>query len=292
MSKATVIVVKKKGHGRHGHHGGAWKVAYADFVTAMMAFFLVMWIVGQAQTVKRGVAGYFRDPGVLEHQRSTGILPGSTTGIAESGQTPSPAKQQANKQGEIDRASLERSAQRIRESLAKMPEFDKVKGQIEIKATPDGMRIELIDSRDGTFFDNASAMLKPETERILSVIGREITTLDRPVVVEGHTDSRPYNKSDVYTNWELSADRANAARRQMERTGLKPGLVKAVRGLADRELANSSDPLDPRNRRVSILVVAHVSDFEKLAAGALSPAADSAPPAPETPAHGPEKPRH
>jgi chemotaxis protein MotB len=150
----------------------------------------------------------------------------------------------------------------------------------------------LIGSRDRTFFDNASAMLTPETERILSIIGREITTLDRPVVVEGHTDSRPYNKSDGYTNWELSADRANAARRQMERTGLKPGLVNAVRGFADRELANGADPLDPRNRRVSILVVAHVSDFEKLAAGAMSPAADAAPQAPETPAHGPEKPRH
>jgi chemotaxis protein MotB len=277
MSKAPIIIIKKKGHSGHGHHGGAWKVAFADFMTAMMAFFLVMWIVGQAQTTKKGLAGYFRDPGVLEHEHSTGILPGSTTGIAESGDTPSLAKQQQNKQGDIDRASLERSAQRIRDALAALPEADKLKGQIEIKATPDGMRIELIDSKEGTFFDNASAVLKPATERILGVIGREITTLDRPVVVEGHTDSRPYNKSDGYTNWELSADRANAARRQMERTGLKPSLVRAVRGLADRQLANDADPLDPRNRRVSILVVAHVSDFASVAGDSAPHAAGEKP---------------
>jgi chemotaxis protein MotB len=292
MSKTPIIIIKKKGHGAHGHHGGAWKVAFADFMTAMMAFFLVMWIVGQAQTTKKGLAGYFRDPGVLEHERSTGILPGSTTGIAESGDTPSVAQQKSNKQGDIDRASLERSAQRIRDELAKLPDADKLKGQIEIQATPDGMRIELIDSKEGTFFDNASAVIKPATERILSVIGREITTLDRPVAIEGHTDSRPYNKSEGYTNWELSADRANAARRQMERTGLKSSLVRAVRGLADRQLANAADPMDPRNRRVSILVVAHVTDAgSKTPASAPDASEPSSQPAGAAP-HATEKPRH
>jgi chemotaxis protein MotB len=276
MSKTPIIVVRKKRHTAHPHHGGAWKVAFADFMTAMMAFFLVMWIVGQAQTTKKGLAGYFRDPGVLEHEHSTGILPGSTTGIAPSGQTPSVAKEAEGKDGKIDKASLERSAQRIRDMLSKLPEFQKLKGQISIQATPDGMRIELIDSSDGTFFDNASAALKPATERILAVIGRELTTLNRPVVVEGHTDSRPYNRSDGYTNWELSADRANAARRQMERTGLEPGLIRAVRGFADRQLANINDPLDPRNRRVSILVVAHVVD-EDVTADAAAIAARAAP---------------
>ncbi len=138
------------------------------------------------------------------------------------------------------------------------------------------MRIELIDSKEGTFFDSASAMLKPATERILGVIGREITTLDRPVVIEGHTDSRPYNNTDGYTNWELSADRANAARRQMERTGLKGSLIRAVRGLADRQLASGADALDPRNRRVSILVVAHVSDSAEPHAAAASTSPDAA----------------
>lgn len=172
--------------------------------------------------------------------------------------------------------ALERSAQRIRDELSKLPEADKLKGQIDIQATPDGMRIELIDSKEGAFFDSASAMLKPATERILGVIGREITALDRPVVIEGHTDSRQYNNTDGYTNWELSADRANAARRQMERTGLKGSLIRAVRGLADRQLANGADALDSRNRRVSILVVAHVSDSAEPHAAAASTSPDAA----------------
>jgi len=257
MSRAPVVIVKKNRHVAHIHHGGAWKVAFADFMTAMMAFFLVMWIVGQSRATRAGLAGYFRDPGVLEHERSTGILPGATAGIANEGPPPTAAPPKDQEDDELDQASLEKSAQRIREMLSKLPDFDKLKGQIEIQATPDGMRIELIDSNDGTFFDSASAQLKPATEKILGVIGHELTTLHRPVVLEGHTDSRPYNKSDGYTNWELSADRANAARRQMERTGLDPQIVRAVRGLADRELANTKDPFDARNRRVSILVVAH-----------------------------------
>jgi len=257
MSRAPVIIVKKNRHAAHAHHGGAWKVAFADFMTAMMAFFLVMWIVGQSRATRAGLAGYFRNPGVLEHERSTGILPGATAGIANEGPPPTAVPPKDREEDDLDQASLEKSAQRIREMLSKLPDFDKLKGQIDIQATPDGMRIELIDSKDGTFFDSASAQLKPATEKILGVIGHELTTLHRPVVLEGHTDSRPYNKSDGYTNWELSADRANAARRQMERTGLDPQLIRAVRGLADRELANATDPFDSRNRRVSILVVAH-----------------------------------
>src|SRR5690348_15659052 len=128
MSKPPVIIIKKKAPAHHGHHGGAWKVAYADFVTAMMAFFLVMWIVGQSQQVKAGVAGYFRDPGVLEQEHSTGILPGSTTGIAENGPPPAPKTTPIEKEDEIDAASLEKSAQRIRDMLAQLPEFENLKG--------------------------------------------------------------------------------------------------------------------------------------------------------------------
>jgi chemotaxis protein MotB len=278
MSKAPIIIVRKKRHAPHPHHGGAWKVAFADFMTAMMAFFLVMWIVGQAQTTKSGIAGYFRDPGVLDYERSTGILPGATTGVAPAGSTPSVAKKAEGKDGKISKAAMEKSAQRIRDMLSKLPEFEKLKGQIQVQATPDGLRIELIDSSEGNFFDSSSAVLKPATERILAVIGRELTTLDRPVVIEGHTDSQPYNNSDGYTNWELSADRANAARRQMERTGLKPDLIRAVRGLADRQLANPEKPLDSRNRRVSILVVAQVVDDEVPAAADAKPVAVDAKP--------------
>ena len=251
MSKAPVIIIRKKRRGHHGHHGGAWKVAYADFVTAMMAFFLVMWIVGQSKEVRAGVAGYFRDPGVLEHEKSTGIMPGSTSGINPD--TP-PALKIDEKPEPVDTASLERAAQRIRDKLAKLPEFDALKGQIRILATPEGIRIELIDSNAATFFDNASAVLKPATVQILDVIAKEIGILGKPVVLEGHTDSRPYSNADGYTNWELSADRANAARRTMQRAGLPADQVRAVRGYADKQLVYPEDALDPRNRRVSILV--------------------------------------
>src|SRR4051794_3517310 len=214
-----VIIVKKKvAHG--GHHGGAWKVAYADFVTAMMAFFLVMWIVGQSKAVKVGVAGYFRDPNVLDGEGSGGIPPGHTAGLEAEGPTP-----REGGKVQSDLAKLEQTAEKIRQALDKMPELKELAGQIQITATPEGLRIELVESSSSTFFDSASAVLKPATERILGVIARELGTLGRPVIVEGHTDSRVFTNSDRYTNWELSADRANAARRQMERTGLPANLV-------------------------------------------------------------------
>jgi chemotaxis protein MotB len=244
-----VVVIKKKRHGHHGHHGGAWKVAYADFVTAMMAFFLVMWIVGQSKAVKAGVAGYFRDPSVLDGEGSNGILPGHTAGLEAEGPTP-----REGGKIESEHAKLEKAAEKIRAALDKMPELKELAGQIQITATPEGLRIELIESNSATFFDSASAVLKPTTERILAVIARELGNLGRPVVVEGHTDSRVFTNGDRYTNWELSADRANAARRQMERAGLPAKLVRAVRGFADTQLANPKDSLDPKNRRVSILV--------------------------------------
>ena len=252
MSKAQVIIIKKPRRGHHGHHGGAWKVAYADFVTAMMAFFLVMWIVGQSKEVKAGVGGYFRDPGILDQERSKGILPGSTTGINPD--SPPELKVAESEQSADDTVVLERSAQRIREMLSQLPEWQSLQGQIRVTATSEGLRIELSESNQATFFDSASAHLKPATEQILGVISRELGTLGKPIVIEGHTDSVPYGKGQTYTNWELSADRANAARRQMERSGLTPDLVRAVRGFADKQLAKPDQPRDSANRRVSILV--------------------------------------
>jgi chemotaxis protein MotB len=228
-------------------------VAYADFVTAMMAFVLVMWIVGQSKAVKAGVAGYFRNPSVLDGEGAAGILPGHTSGMEAEGPAP---REGGTVESEL--ASLEKAAEKIRQSLDKMPELQEMAGQIQITATPEGLRIELVESKAGTFFDNASAVLKPETERILAIIAREVGALGKPLVVEGHTDSRVFANSDRYTNWELSADRANAARRQLERAGLPPGLVRAVRGFADTQLAKPDDSLDPRNRRVSILVMPQV----------------------------------
>jgi chemotaxis protein MotB len=146
---AVVIVKKKRGHG-HGHHGGAWKVAYADFVTAMMAFFLVLWIVGQSRPVKAGVAGYFRDPGVLEHARSTGILPGGNEGVSPNATPKIESPQGGNVQTPDERAALEQKATTLRRMLARTPEFKSLLQQIEIQVTSEGLRIELIETSPPT----------------------------------------------------------------------------------------------------------------------------------------------
>jgi chemotaxis protein MotB len=239
-----VIVVKKKA-GHAGHHGGAWKVAYADFVTAMMAFFLVMWLVNQSKPVKAAIGGYFRDPAAFDASGGRGVLPG--------GDTVNPPKLQTPTAEQEERKRLEAAVMHIREGLDK-DAFASLRDQVEFTITPEGLRIDLMDKDDSMFFDSGSASLHGETEHILGVIAHELGSLDHQVDVEGHTDSRGYTATDKYSNWELSADRANAARRVMERAGLRPSQVTSVRGLADRQLRFPADPLDARNRRVSILV--------------------------------------
>jgi chemotaxis protein MotB len=241
-----IVIIKKRG-GHGGHHGGAWKVAYADFVTAMMAFFLVMWLVNQSKPVKAAVGGYFRDPGVFETgQGGRGVLPGGTAPTEEG---PKPKTD-----ADAERKTLESAVAHIRARLEQEPEFKTLRKQIEFTVTPDGLRIDLLESERSSFFDSGSSVMRAETESILAVIAKELGNLSEAVVIEGHTDSRPYASSERYSNWELSTDRANAARRVMARSGLKETQVIGVRGLADRELRVPSAPLDPRNRRVSILV--------------------------------------
>jgi chemotaxis protein MotB len=245
--QAPVIIIKKKAHGRHGHHGGAWKVAYADFVTAMMAFFLVMWIVAQSEEVKAGVAGYFRDPGAFS-QGGRGVLPGAESGTTGGGEPMG---------ADIDaaRKALEQAAEEIRKALAALPDFEHLKDQVEITLTEEGLRIELREAPDDGFFDSGSAMVKAPTVEMLKVIAAQLGELPNQVAVEGHTDSRPYSMdSPGYTNWELSADRANAARRILEISGIRPRQIDAVRGFADTRLRKPEEPLDAGNRRISIVV--------------------------------------
>ncbi len=245
---ANIIIVKKKKQAHQGHHGGAWKVAYADFVTAMMAFFLVMWIIGMKKDVKGAIASYFRDPGVFE--TTAGALVGGGAGTLD-GTTSPPS---ADIVEEAARKVLEQAARRIREELARDVSLKGLGKQVEVTLTKEGLRIELLDSEESMFFDSGSAQLKPMTGHMLSLIAGELGRLARPVILEGHTDSRPYAGERSYSNWELSADRANAARRVMEASGLRPEQVRNVRGYADRVLRLPDAPLDPRNRRVSIVV--------------------------------------
>ncbi len=250
MKDQPVIIVKKGGHGKHGHHGGAWKVAYADFVTAMMAFFLVMWIVGQSNPMKAGVAGYFRDPGVFERGTggSAGIMPGAPKGITAPAPTPNDTDIAVAKE------VLEQAAQRLREAIEQLPDFSKIKDRVEIEVTPEGLRIELIDTANDSFFQVGSAALHNDSKLLLGVIAGELGKIPNRVAVEGHTDGRAFEGRGGYGTWELSADRANSARRAMTESGLRPDQVDTVRGYADRRPRIADDPLDARNRRISIIV--------------------------------------
>jgi chemotaxis protein MotB len=249
-----VIIIKKKKGGHAAHHGGAWKVAYADFVTAMMAFFLVMWLVAQSKDVKANIAGYFRDPGLFDYQKSNGLLPsGGAPGVSP-GKPSDPGSKPDQAAVLKERDVLAQAADHIREGLVKVPEFKTLRDQIEFTVTTEGLRIELVERSGSSFFDSGSAILRGESMRMLNVIAVELGKLTNDVVLEGHTDSHKYSSGDGYGNWELSSDRANAARRVMVGHGLGPAQLRTVRGFADTQLHYAQDPFDPRNRRISIVV--------------------------------------
>jgi chemotaxis protein MotB len=242
---APIRVVKKR-KGKHPHHGGAWKVAYADFVTAMMALFIVLWIVGQSKQVKDYVANYFKDPGAFyENTKGGGAFEKSDITIGERVTEEALKRQQEQ---------MKKLADKIIEEVKNSPSLKEILKQIKIEFTKEGMRIELVESSNSFFFDVGTAHLKPEAVTLLSVIAKKLGELNNHIVVEGHTDARPYSTKDGYTNFELSADRANSARRILMTQGLKDRQLDEVRGYADTRLRNVQDPFDITNRRISILV--------------------------------------
>ncbi len=259
---APIIVVRRK-KVAHGHHGGAWKVAYADFVTAMMAFFLVMWLAAQDSRIRDAVAGYFQEPGLLPYQQSNSIVASGNGGIDSAGMPV--LNRRFNGTLEAERSALIRAAGQIHQRLSSLPGFAQLRNQVEFSVTTEGLRIELVDHNGSSFFDTGSSVMRGESEKILAIIAGEVSGLVNDVVIEGHTDSRPYAANDArYTNWELSSDRANAARRVMLANGLRTDQISAVRGFADTELRVPDDALDARNRRVSIVVRSpSARDFER-----------------------------
>lgn len=275
QTPVRIIVKKKRGHA--GHHGGAWKVAYADFVTAMMALFIVLWIVGQSAAVKQAVAAYFKDPGVFESGRGGGLLQGS------SGAAPAPT---VNVASEIEKLKVE--AKKLEEAIAANPDFNKFKDMIQITVTKEGMRIELLENSTGLFFDVGSAKVKPETVQLLKLIAKEAGQLKNNIVIEGYTDARPYVNPN-YSNWELSTDRANTARKILEENGVGKNQIVQVRGFADRNLKHPDKPLDYTNRRVSILVASTPQQAgEAVTPQAPSVAPKTEPVAPQNPSVVPE----
>ena len=228
-----IIVIKKKG-GHGGHHGGAWKVAYADFVTAMMSLFIVLWLMSStSKATQEGIAGYFRDPKGLAKN------PGTYT-------KPSDAKPKKD-----DMAVLKAD---LMKAIQKIDALDKLKKQIEITVTDEGLRIEMLEDAKGTFFESGSAQPTPVMEELLKVLSAQLKDIPNTLSIEGHTDAHPYAASGPYGNWELSTDRANVARREMQGYGIRLNQISQVRGFADQRLHLPNKPFDPANRRISLVV--------------------------------------
>lgn len=234
MAPNTIILIKKK-KDHAGHHGGAWKVAYADFVTALMALFIVLWLMNTTPNVRKAVAGYFNDP--LGRTQQTGT---DRSGAADN--LP------------ITKDNFKGLKQRLEKSIRQLNDLKSLSNQISITVTPEGLRIELLETKDGSFFDTGSAKLNARGREILALLAKELGTVPNRISIEGHTDARPYPGGGNYDNWDLSADRANAARRLMEEKGLRANQVSQVRGYADQMLRVPGNPYDPSNRRISLIV--------------------------------------
>jgi len=236
-------------------------VAFADFMTAMFAFFLVMWICGQSKEVKVAVAAYFKDPIAFKEAVAKGNAPfaineatvggpESNPGSGDGGAGQSPAVTVST-----DSKQLDSLKSKIEKLISDTPEFKDLKKFIDIKLTAEGLQIELLEVRQSLFFDSGSSQIKPKTKVLLMKIGKELSKVKNKMVVEGHTDSLPLRRGDGYTNWELSSDRANGARRILDTSGIKHGQIVQVRGLADNKLRDPEHPESFINRRVSIILL-------------------------------------
>jgi chemotaxis protein MotB len=235
MDKARPILIIKKKGGHGGHHGGAWKVAYADFVTAMMALFIVLWLLNSSKQIQEAVGGYFKDP--------TGTSKKVGSNMVGTGEN-----------FLLSKDNMPKLKEQLQEAMKQSTDFTKLKDHIEMTVTTEGLRIELTESEKGTFFDSGSAKLNKDGAEILIILAQEMGKLPNKLSIEGHTDSKPYAASATYSNWELSTDRANAARRVMQANGVRSDQITQVRGFADQRLRKADAPLDPANRRISLIV--------------------------------------
>jgi chemotaxis protein MotB len=308
---SPTVVIKRIKKKRAAHHGGSWKIAYADFVTAMMAFFLLMWLLGSTtQGDLQGIADYFSTPlrvalrGGSGSGDSSSIIQGGGQDLTRSyGQvekTDTPQEQrtinlqaaQAEMQRK-ERERLEALKSKLEAAIAQEPQLAEFARQIKLDITREGLRIQIVDDQNRPMFDTGKAMLKEYTREILHEIGRVLNDVDNRISLAGHTDAAPYALGERgYSNWELSADRANASRRELVAAGIDEGKIVRVVGLAASVPFDEGDPLDPSNRRISIVVLnreseeqlldAATTDVSDAGAAAQAVAAEqaSAPPAP------------
>jgi chemotaxis protein MotB len=232
-SPPPIIIKKKISHG--GHHGGAWKVAYADFVTAMMALFIVLWLMNSSKQIQEAVGGYFKDP----------------TGSAK--QVGSDMKG-AGENFVVNKDNMKDLKEQLQKAIREVPKFNELQHHIDMTVTNEGLRIELTESASGVFFQSGSDKMSDDGADLVKLLAQELGKLPNKIAIEGHTDSKPYPAGAHYTNWELSADRANSTRRLMQDNGIGPEQITQVRGFADQRLRKPDAPLDPSNRRISLIV--------------------------------------
>ena len=344
-SQIPVIIKKVKGHGAHPHHGGAWKVAYADFVTAMMAFFLLLWLLNVTTDVqKRGIADYFEPTVASKSQSGAGgvlggqtigqpgaqILPLSQPSIAldrpslrqpnegdqgNEGGTPSKAdndktgapQDQAKRLSDkdLDASVAEREDKQfaaaqftLQQAVKTLPELKDVAKNLMVDQTPEGLRIQLLDQNKKPMFASGSADLLDSAKKLLSVISQVIQRMPNPVSITGHTDAVPYPGGNKYTNWELSADRANSSRRQLVADGIPEARFARVVGVAERDPLKPDQPNAPENRRITIVLLRQAKEAQTAqAAPAGQPASAAqgtqqtqAAPAPAAPTAAPIQP--
>ena len=273
--KLQPIIIKKIKKGGHGAHGGAWKIAYADFVTAMMAFFLLMWLLGStAEGDKKGIADYFNSPlklslmgGASGSGDSSSVVKGGGTDLTRTSGQVKAGDMEAQRrtlqlkalkaeQKRAEAARLETLKQKVEEALAASPKLAAMKSQIRLDMTRDGLRIQIIDEQNRAMFDSGSAIVKPYMRELLREIGAVLAEVPNKLTLEGHTDASPFGAGERgYSNWELSSDRANASRREINAGGLPEDRVLLVQGLASSVLFDPTAPDSPVNRRISIIVM-------------------------------------
>jgi chemotaxis protein MotB len=251
----TRRIIVKKVHGG-GHHGGAWKVAYADFVTTMMALFIVLWIVGQGVSTREAIAKYFRDPGLFKEGGATSLAPGGIGILAGQPVPGGPAApaEPSETEAQAEEHTLQVAAAQLKELMEHSGLFESLKDQIRVDVTSEGLRIELTERDNSNFFRVGSALVLESVRPVLSNLAEVLASLPNQITVEGHTDSRQYSQARNYSNWELSTDRAHSARRILEAANLPPGRIDRVVGYADNLLTVPQDPFNASNRRITIIV--------------------------------------
>ena len=263
------IVIKRVKKVAGGHHGGAWKIAYADFVTAMMAFFLLMWLLGSStKSQLEGISEYFKTP--LKVAMMGGSSIGETSSVLKGGGTDLTRQHGEVKKGEIkddikakkiikeriERIKLEGLKKKIEEAIENNPSLKKFSNQLLLDITSDGLRIQIVDEQNRPMFALGKAELQPYTKTILREIGKMLNDVENKISLSGHTDAKPFPSGDKgYSNWELSADRANASRRELIIGGMDTNKVLQVIGLSSAVLFDKNEPLNPINRRISIVVM-------------------------------------